>query len=68
MLADSVSAMDADVIVVGAGLAGLVTSPDAIDALIAGKRLNLIFMGGRRSRAIARDGITVDTAIRAKLV
>ena len=46
MLADSVSAMGADVIVVGAGLAGLVTSSDAIDALIAGKRLNLFFMGG----------------------
>ncbi|MEU9808688.1 hypothetical protein [Mycobacterium sp. NPDC050853] len=60
--------MDADVIVVGAGLAGLVASPDAIDALIAGKRLNLILMGGDDLRAIARDDIAIDTAIRAKLV
>jgi len=41
VLADSVSAMDADVVVVGAGLAGLVASPDAIHALFADKRLSL---------------------------
>ena len=60
--------MDADVIIVGAGLAGLVASPDAIHALIAGKRINLILMGGDDLRAIARDDITMDTAIRATLV
>lgn len=42
-------------------------SPDAIDALIAGKQLNLILMDGDDLRAIARDDISIDTAIRAKL-
>ena len=42
-------------------------SPDAIDALIAGKQLNLILMDGDDLRAIVRDDITIDAAIRAKL-
>ncbi|MDP7706937.1 restriction endonuclease [Mycobacterium sp. TY815] len=42
-------------------------SPDAIDALIAGKQLNLILMDGDDLRAIARDDITIHAAIRAKL-
>lgn len=42
-------------------------SPDAVDALIAGKQLNLILMDGDDLRAVARDDITIDAAIRAKL-
>lgn len=42
-------------------------SPDAVDALIAGKQLNLILMDGDDLRAIVRGDITIDAAIRAKL-
>lgn len=42
-------------------------SSDAVDALIAGKQLNLILMDGDDLRAIASDDIAIDSAIRAKL-
>lgn len=41
--------------------------PDAIDAHIAGIQLNLILVDGDDLRVIARDDITINTAIRAKL-